>query len=952
MQRSLFCRFSFALAAALAATFAAHAETYWWTGAIDTSTATAGNWALESGAVATSAPGAGDTVVFTNTTELTLSNSVQLKFTNYRFEGSALVKAASRGDKQDALLQPGGSIYISNGVTALFDFTETMNSAGEFCATVVNSRGKLSFSYGTFKLAKSGCVFKKSGAGVFSFSGSTLSNSGSIVIEEGTLDFGSTNNKGKTNSGLLSVTGSARKYVSLTETDAFTQSGPYSEDESAETTLAIISKSATAARTFTFNSPSDIRFTADVYNGTSGNISNPELPMTIVWNPQNSESVMTVARRNYTSVSGGFRVASGTLCFANGAKVTALGSIAVDNGATLAISDDVGSTTLGCPISIADGGTLRLDGDESLIVSVPSLTTNGVAVADGCYSQRAGNLNCLSGEGVLVVGAGLPDEPETIVATWDGGGADTLLTTAENWVGDVTPNLTDGSLVATFPTGAEATVPAGETVAFKGISVSAPSFTLKGGEGSKVALGSSGVTVTGAAFTNECFTAITRSQTWDVAADCEFAVAAEVSANWMTMDKLTLSGTGKYILLASNPRLCNVDYYTTVEARADVPLGGHLVTAESKATSDKNTSRVVECYGNIFSNNFKTAISNNGNSYYHMFRINGGHNVFAGEVSSANVNGHFWRFANNDTSGAIIENVSATFKGGYEQDLSFNNNGTHFSPFYNGIVNVEETPLSVVRMYVGWPRYYRQIINLNVASNVTRRGIHIMRNSVLNTTVPYALYATDNGQSGVLLNDMATWNISADQGVNVFCGITNTATVASSSGATLHLRDDRLNTVKPDEASTFTDGGITCEVSLTTSKVQTNKVVFAENVNFSKEGILDHWMEGVSTSTGSVTVKKGRLIFTTGSWQNASAVNVYEGGTLELRNANAFDKDVPVSFEGENTDGMLVIPAGTNVRLRNVRLNGKILNGSYSSGLVVGGGTLTAGYPGMSIIFR
>ena len=171
MQRSLFCRFSFALAAAIAATFAAKAEVYYWTGAIDTITATAGNWALESGAEAFSAPGVGDTVVFTNTTRLELSNSAQLKFTHYRFEGSDVVVASKRGDKSDTLLQPGGSISVANGATAGFDYTETMNSAGEFCASVSNG-GRLSFSYGTFKLGGKGCVFRKSGGGTFSFSGS------------------------------------------------------------------------------------------------------------------------------------------------------------------------------------------------------------------------------------------------------------------------------------------------------------------------------------------------------------------------------------------------------------------------------------------------------------------------------------------------------------------------------------------------------------------------------------------------------------------------------------------------------------------------------------------------------------------------------------------------------------------------------------------------------------
>ena len=193
--------------------------------------------------------------------------------------------------------------------------------------------------------------------------------------------------------------------------------------------------------------------------------------------------------------------------------------------------------------------------------------------------------------------------------------------------------------------------------------------------------------------------------------------------------------------------------------------------------------------------------------------------------------------------------------------------------------------------------------------------------------------------------------------MNVFGGITNTATVASETGATLHLRDDRLNTVKPSETQAIsTDHGqlgtLVNEVSLTTSKVQTNKVVFAGNVNFSKEGVLDHWMEGVSMSTGSVTVKRGKLIFTTGSWRNASGVTVEGDGKIEMRNAAAFSEDTPFAFRGDSTTGMMVIPTGTTVKLATVTVNGKTLNGSFSSGLVTGGGTLLAGTSGFMVIFR
>lgn len=669
---------------------------------------------------------------------------------------------------------------------------------------------------------------------------------------------------------------------------------------------------------------------------------------TFDWNPDYSSAVLEIVGRKYDKQQGAIKVSNGTLRFTEGAGVTSLGSLAVAGGATLEIASDAASGTFGCPLSVEEGGTLKIA--AGVAFNPTSVTYGGDALPDGRYSKSMGTA-WIDGEGVLVVGAGLPDEPATTSATWTGnGGADTSVKNAANWGAadnETLPDLTSGSLVATFPVGSEAIVPAGETVAFKGIAVSAPSFTISGGAGSVMKLGSEGVAVTGAAFTNACPTVVTRSQTWNVAADCMNVWAAEVSADWTTVDTLTLNGAGGYVILSSNPNLCSVNYSSTIEARSNVPLGGSYVTASQKAKD-----MVVKCYGVAFSNNFATAVDNPFNYHYNLITIVSGINEFFGEVKSTSNNEQFWRFSDTTATGghSIDRNVKAVFKGGYRYTGIYDT--AHFSPYCNGIVDIDDTPMAVTRMYVGVPRYYLQELNLNVASNTTTRGIHVMCDSVLNTTVADALYATDDGQSGVLLNGGAVWNLSADQGVNVFGGVTNTATVASESGATLHLRDDRLNTVKPTESQTWTLAERTCETSLCGTKVQTNKVVFAGNVNFSKEGELDHWMEGVSTSTGRVTVKRGKLIFSTGSWQNASGVVVSDGGRIEIQNKDAFAKATPFTFSGDTTDGMLVIPAGTVVRLSSVTVNGKALNGRMSSGLVTGGGTLVAGTLSLSVSFR
>ena len=790
---------------------------------------------------------------------------------------------------------------------------------------------------------------EKRGPGAVKFDGSWLSLVGAtLVLEEG--DFGHWSAAQTFNSDFsVEISGTAGKRFYLhaagnKNTHLSVTNLSYMETAEAVNTMTYYWYGIDA-KTMTFkgaeNSVTRFSATMDYQWGFSRTA-------TFDWNPDYSSAVLEIIGRNYNKPQGAIRVSNGTLRFTEGAGVTSLSSLAVAGGATLEIANDIASSTFGCPLTVEAGGALKIA--AGVAFRPTSVTYDGVALPDGRYSKRQGT-TWIDGDGVLVVGAGAPDEPATTYATWTGnGGGDTSVLNPANWGAadnETLPDLTAGSLEASFPTGTEASVPADETVAFKGISVSAPSFTLKGGEGSKVALGSSGVTVTGAAFTNECFAAITRSQTWSVAENCRNVWAGEVAADWPTVDTLTLNGDGRYVILASNPNLCNVNYSSTVEARSNVPLGGQYVTVEQKAKD-----KVVECYGVAFSNKFATAVDNGAQHHYNLITIVSGVNEFFGEVKCTSNYDQFWRFADNTSTGGhtIDRSVKAVFKGGYY--YTGTGDAAQFSPYWNGVVDIEDTPMSVTRMYVGVPRYYLQELNLNVASNTTTRGIHVMCDSVLNTTVADALYATDYGQSGVLLNDGAVWNLSADQGINVFGGITNTATVSSESGATLHLRDDRLNTVKTTESQTWTIAPYTCDTSLCGTKVQTNKVVFAGNVNFSKEGALDHWMEGVSTSTGGISVSKGKLVFSTGSWKNASGVNVSVDGVIEIRSRNAFGKDTPFVVTGESTDGKIVIPPGVSVRIESVTVNGRQISGTVDSGLVTGGGKLIAGKCGLMMIFR
>lgn len=527
-----------------------------------------------------------------------------------------------------------------------------------------------------------------------------------------------------------------------------------------------------------------------------------------------------------------------------------------------------------------------------------------------------------------------------MAARWTGGGATPSIDDAGNWGGTL-PEFGDGSLVATFPADAVATVPASGTWCFKGI-VAEGALSLSGGQ---LQLGSAGLVTSGAgvAVTVDCPIALAGSSNWTIASGdtVDLTASAVISSIWpecvYTTQTLTQSGAGRLNVRSSNPGLCNVDFSGPIYVYADDALGGPKVWAEAKARTS------VNCYGNVFANNFRTDVSSSGTDGV-LLHIREGDNVFNGKVSCTSANAVWWHFDN-----AASGKATVTFNGGYT--CTGSNNGTAFSPIHNGTVTVSNTPLDATKMYIGYVGYYWNTLNLNVASNRTTRGIHLTGDgSVLNTNVKDALYATDDGQSGVTLNANCTWNLAADQGVNVFLGAYASAKVNSETGATLHLRDDRPNTVKPGETASI---AATYYATLTGSRPQTNKVAFVGNVNFSKEGVLDHFMEGASTSSGSVTVKRGLLDFTTGSWTNATTVTIADGGRLGLTNPNGvFGKDVNFVVEGDSTDGSLVIPSGINVKCATLTVNGTTRRGGVlRDGVVTGGGTLQIGLIGTQIIF-
>ena len=125
----------------------------------------------------------------------------------------------------------------------------------------------------------------------------------------------------------------------------------------------------------------------------------------------------------------------------------------------------------------------------------------------GCFYERVSGAYAGGGYGFALANAVTPtiagDEPIAVsdvvpitglkTATWDGGATDLNMTSAANWAADETPNLSDGTLVATFAaTGEKAVVDTDANLA--GVVLDAATdFTLEAASGKSLTLGAAGI---------------------------------------------------------------------------------------------------------------------------------------------------------------------------------------------------------------------------------------------------------------------------------------------------------------------------------------------------------------------------------------------------------------------------------------------------------------------------
>lgn len=656
----------------------------------------------------------------------------------------------------------------------------------------------------------------------------------------------------------------------------------------------------------------DMRFTSDIYNLAGGLYQ-------LVWDPVDATKTLTVAKRTFAKSHPGFRVKQGRMRFAEGAAISSAAVVEVDAGAVLSFAGDAGVAFQKTTLALADA-TATVEVDVGKVIFVKEVKVGGTAVGTGVYAS--GDTAWVTGGGALVVVA--DDDAETTYATWTGGGATAALNDAANWGGTL-PDLTKGSLVATFPVGIKSViVPATGAFMIRGIVAEDPEFRLTGVETSLLLLGKEGITLPDRAETSvvevTCPICLTQAQIWLIGTNSVLRLTetARLSGGvaGTVVTQKGLKGVVEY--RSSGDGLFGSFEIAegTAKVYADNAFGG------STCTLKQSNRALIDLYGCTLD----CAILLGGSSVS-VLRSSEGVNVLNGQLRV------------DDPNVATFDCLSASelhFCGG----VSYTgiNNGASWSPLLGFRLWVEETPVSIQKMMLGTDDSaagsLTTELHLDVADNGFPRGLIMRydktRANVLSTGVPYALKLDGGGVSFAEDATKSSWDLcGCDQHANVFFSRCVGAKVTSEAPATLHLVDDALNYVKPTERD---NNNMKWSIQGTASQV--DRTTFAGAASFSKDGALTHYLMGESTSTGGVYVTKGELVFTkasatpvtlsqttaitgpekdgyaytplTGSWRTATEA-VVTGGKLKLEHGQVFSKATDVKVSGS---GVIELAAG------------------------------------------
>jgi len=619
-----------------------------------------------------------------------------------------------------------------------------------------------------------------------------------------------------------------------------------------------------------------------------------------IWNPEDAKKTFTFAGTLSKSMTTNkLVVKNGTVRFTEGATFTQLRTVRLEGGeGTRLLVDTAPATAFHATNLVVATGNETLFVEAGVKLFFDTLSVNGTVLPAGVYHAPL-NLGgtpaaWIAGGGYVCVGGAdiaFPAAPaETVAATWTaGGGSDTSIGNAANWGGTL-PNLTDGTLAATFAAGTGAALDRAGA-AFESMRLDAQNgWSLTSPDASHYAfLGAGGLTTAGSGRTYNYGwpTLLLRPQTWTIAGSDKLVV------------NVNLAGTSKLVLDGAN---ATVDFNAASGFAGTIVASNKIVNANADDCFGASTANAIEL------NPSHTQLWLNGVTVNRPIRnINtaGGGQVIRVKAGTTNV-------------------VNANVYGSTPQK------GGGISMGENAVLRITG---DVIHETTEWFYFYgsgnsgkpaeihfdgRAWINGGAAFGTSGAGLDLhfhspsnslgtvwfwfnQNNQALYTTVPYAFVSRLNGHYQ-RLNMMGgnvnhKWDLcGCDQSLDGL-GTIGGSEITSKRPATLHLIDTWMQ---------YGWQG-------------TNRCSFTEAVSFSYEGTKWTRLEGASSSTGTVQVTRGELIVSeTGSWANAGGA-VVQGGKLTVRNKRAFGAKTGVKLSSQ---GKLNLTYGGTMKVKSLVVDG------------------------------
>ncbi len=676
-----------------------------------------------------------------------------------------------------------------------------------------------------------------------------------------------------------------------------------------------------------------------------------ENDVSLVWWPTDAASTMTCAADRASPTTGSITVSNGTFAVTGATTFSNVTEIVVADGATFAMDGtaagafkSVTRVTVGAQATFRMGLvaafttanlTLDLAADATVVVPDGVAFDVGAILVDGdglpvgtAYTgadgvEGATKIPQLSGTGRMSPLAAPPRE--TVSATWTGAAGTADLETAANWsTADVEGLFASGKINATFASGGSAAVPTRDVLfnalAFGGVTP----FTL-GAEGNtaEIGLGTGGLTASAETAEATVFApvGIYGSQTWDVGAGHTLTVTGGLRQAAAKPVTVTKSGTGNLRLFGRGDAGTFAGGFAVngaLEAHGEDPFGRPVAGVDGTVRIAGTARDYAVKFGNcrITKPVTVTGYCADNAPVGYLGVLDGCTAEFAGPVDFASDAS----FRLDQFKAKVVFSGGGTFAGrfcGYQGDITITN-----KPL---TVNFRNTPCgtTTVRFFVGG----NTVNAFTPASYAHSVEFHADDAFAGNETEFLVKFHWGNGKyygSTINLNGHSQHLGSLRSSVDSPANATKTPFEVTPTGNS-RITSDEPATLFVNQTA---DGVII--------------VPFMGQAALAKGGPATLVMSNVvNTAIGSLAVTGGTLELFDASWPNVTNVTVDAtagtDATLKLTagpdaRETIFPKKIPFTLtDGEGTVAKIEIPAGVQLRAKNLTVNGKVRSGVWGS---------------------